>query len=231
MSVGFIILRHVNNDSVNKYWIHCYNCIRRFYPDAQIMIVDDNSNPNYLTNIMLKDTIVIDSEYPGRGEILPYYYYLQHKIADTVMILHDSVFINSPIDFSTDSYKSIWQFEHNWDQIKDESEMIDAFNDENLKSLHRNKAAWKGCFGGMSIITHDYLTKINQRFDISKLLQYVRTRYNRMSLERVIAVLLRMDSEHSCLLGDIHKYCPWGIKFDNYKQYAHLPVIKVWTGR
>jgi hypothetical protein len=32
--------------------------------------------------------------------------------------------------------------------------------------------------------------------------------------------------------GDIHAYCPWGIKFDEgMLRYAHLPVIRVWTGR
>lgn len=231
MSLGFIILRHVNNVNVDKYWIKCYNSIRTFHPDAPIMIIDDNSNPDCLTAITMHNTKLIQSEYPGRGELLPYYYYLQNKISDVVVILHDSVFINRAVDFSTDSYKAIWDFEHNWDQIADETRMIDAFNDKLLKSFYENKAAWKGCFGGMTIITHEYLTKLNQRFDISKLLPYVRTRHNRMSFERVIAVLLRMESEHSCLLGDIHDYYSVGVNFNDYNTYAHLPIIKVRLGR
>jgi len=52
-----------------------------------------------------------------------------------------------------------------------------------------------GCFGGMSIITHDYLKFIHKRYDISKLLNVVLNRYNRMSFERVIGCLLQyMDS-------------------------------------
>ena len=33
------------------------------------------------------------------------------------------------------------------------------------------------------------------------------------------------------MLGDISKYCEWGIKFDDKDNYTHLPIIKVWTGR
>ena len=44
-SLGFIILRHVNSELTNKYWVNCYNCIRRHYPENKILIIDDNSNP------------------------------------------------------------------------------------------------------------------------------------------------------------------------------------------
>ena len=29
--LGFIVLRHVNNELTNKYWIKCVNSIRKFY--------------------------------------------------------------------------------------------------------------------------------------------------------------------------------------------------------
>ena len=43
-SVGFIITRHVNNESVNKVWISCVQQIRKSYPTNKIVIIDDNSN-------------------------------------------------------------------------------------------------------------------------------------------------------------------------------------------
>ena len=49
MSLGFIIIRHVNNDLTNKYWIHCYDCIRTYYPENSIVIIDDNSKQEYIT--------------------------------------------------------------------------------------------------------------------------------------------------------------------------------------
>lgn len=57
------------------------------------MIIDDNSTINTV-NGKLVNTEVIDSEYNGAGEILPYYYFLQHKWADRMIFLHDSMFMN-----------------------------------------------------------------------------------------------------------------------------------------
>ncbi len=229
--VGFIVLRHVNNQETDKYWNLCYDCIRKYYPENLILIIDDNSNYEYITDRPLYKTTTINSEYHGRGELLPYYYFLHNKLFDTAVLLHDSVFINKYIDFNVYKYKLMWDFEHNWDQIEDETIMIDAFNDLELKEFYENKSLWKGCFGGMSIITHDYLSFINSKYDISKLLNYVLTRFNRMSFERVIACLLQINGTKASLLGNIHQYCRVGLTFNYKQQYSHLPVIKVWTGR
>jgi len=229
--VGFIVLRHVNNKLSNQYWIHCIQCIRKFYPENKILIIDDNSNYDFITNIELYNTTVIQSEYPKRGELLPYYYYLSNKLFDVAVIIHDSVFINAHIDFSIDKYKMLWCFEHDWDQIQDEAVMINEINDVGLKQFYENKQLWKGCFGAMSIITHDYLTFINNKYDLSKLLKYVVSRYNRCSFERVIACILQKEQVNEVLFGDIFKYCDYGTPFDRIGRYAHLPMIKCWTGR
>lgn len=228
-SIGFIILRHVNNSITNTYWIYCYDSIRKFYPENKIIIIDDNSNYEFITNKELYNTTIIQSEYPGRGELLPYYYFLNNKLFDTAVIIHDSVFINKQIDFSVDKYKFLWYFEHYCDQIDDERKMIQLFNDKELLHFYENKYLWKGCFGAMTIITHDYLVFINNHYKISKLLDCVLTRYNRMSFERVIAVLLQKHEKMEHLLGTIHEYCQWGTPFDRMDKT--LPIIKVWTGR
>jgi hypothetical protein len=228
---GFIVLRHVNNKLTNKYWIRCVNSIRQYYPENNILIIDDNSNYNFITNEKLYKTTIINSEYHKRGELLPYYYYLHNKLFDVAMIIHDSVLINKYIDINVDKYKLLWEFEHYWDQIEDETIMINIFNDLELKQFYENKNLWKGCFGGMSIITHDYLMHINSKYDISKLLDLVLTRYNRSSFERVIACLLQKEGKKETLLGNIHNYCNWGIHFNKIEEYKYLPLIKFWTGR
>jgi hypothetical protein len=197
------------------------------------MIIDDNSNVNVLEEEqMLYNVVIINSEFRGRGELLPYYYYLSNKLFDKAIIIHDSVFINKYINCDdVEDYKILWNFEHMSDQIKDETNMINLFNDNGLTSFYKNKRLWKGCFGGMSIITHDYLTFINSKYEISKLLNVVLNRYNRCSFERVIACLLQRHVVRESLLGDIHKYCKWGILFAQRDNYKHLPLIKVWTGR
>jgi len=229
--VGFIILRHVNNELTNTYWNHCYDCIRKYYPENQILIIDDNSNRDYIIERDLYKTTIINSEYPGRAELLPYFYYLHNKLFDIAVIIHDSVFINSYIDFSVNKFKLIWDFEHYYDQIEDETKMIKMFHDDDLLRFYENKDLWKGCFGGMSIIKHDYLLYVNNKYDLSKLLECVLTRGNRMSFERVIGCLLKKCEKEETLLGNIHTYCSWGISFQEKDNYHNLPLIKVWSGR
>ena len=238
-SVGFIILRHVTNETTNLYWIHCYHCIRTHYPENKIIIIDDNSNSQFVTNHVIYNTTIIHSEYPGRGELLPYYYYLANKQFDVAVILHDSVFINKPLNVDlqqVNTYKMLWEFEHHWDQIEDETRIIDVFRDAELTELYKQPHLWKGCFGGMSIIAHDFLCYINEQYNLAHLLDVVVNRYNRSSFERVIACLFQKCGPektkiNKTLLGNIHKYCPWGITWHQKEKYAFLPVTKCWTGR
>jgi hypothetical protein len=230
MELGFIILRHVNSSETNVYWIESYESVRKYYPESYILIIDDNSNHEYITNIKLYRTTIVYGEYPGRGELLPYYYYLKYKLFDTAVIIHDSVFLNRYMDFSADKYKIMWDFPHNWDQPEDETKMIKLFEDEELLKFYEDKSLWRGCFGGMSIITHDYLTFVNEKYDISKLLDVVLTRYNRMSFERVIGCLLQKNHKMEVLLGDITQYCISTSYKDKYIN-EHLPIIKVFSGR
>ena len=74
----FIIIRHVNSESSNLYWKHSYSSIRQFYPTTSIIIIDDNSPFKKFGSINLSNCEIINSEYPQRGELLPYYYF--HKL-------------------------------------------------------------------------------------------------------------------------------------------------------
>ena len=231
-TLGFIVLRHVNDAKTNLYWQLSYDCIRKFYPENHIMIVDDNSNQAYITSKELYKTTIIQGEYPGRGELLPFIYHLQNKLFDVAVILHDSVFINTYVDFSVDNYKIIWEFDHTHDQTYYEMNILSVFNDKNLSDFYLNKHLWIGCFGGMCVITHDYLKLINEKYNIHLLINHVTNRYLRCCFERVISVLLQFESRApKSMLGDIHAYIPWGRPFEERDKYSHLPLLKVWTGR
>ena len=78
-TIGFIILRHVNSVETNEYWMYSYDCIRRFYKDNLIVIIDDASDDTFLTHKEMHNTFVLKSEFPKRGELLPYYYYAKYK--------------------------------------------------------------------------------------------------------------------------------------------------------
>jgi hypothetical protein len=231
-TIGFIILRHVNSEKTNMYWQTCYKGIRKIYPENHIIIVDDNSQYEYINHEELYKVKIIQSEYHGRGELLPYYYYLSNKLFDIAFIIHDAVFVQKYLDLYVDKYNFTWDFEHDWDQIEDETKMIKLFNDENLLNFYENKSLWVGCFGAMTTITHDFLTKVNNKYNLELLLDVVRTRYNRCSFERVFACLLQMEAPQTTRFGDIHNYdLPWGTKYEDIHKYPEHPLLKIWTGR
>lgn len=240
MSVGFIILRHVTSVVTNSYWLENYNCIRRLYPDNKIVIIDDNSDDEFISQLTHTNMITIKSEFKGRGELLPYYYFLKYKWFDTAVILHDSVFIKKHIDFNVNNYKFFWDFEHNWDNVDAEKSVMNRLtNNAPLMEFHNNKQLWKGCFGCMAIVKYDFLKKIDDIYTLSNLLNIILTRNDRCNFERVLGCMFQFNSKETVpsVAGNIHAYCAWGY---TYKQYIDnngtynnkdLPIIKVWTGR
>jgi len=236
--IGFIILRNVNSVETNEYWLECYRCIRNHYPENKIVIIDDSSDYNYITDKVLYKTIIINGEYPKRGELLPYYYYLQNKFFETAVILHDSVFVNQYVDFDTKMYKFIWDFSPSkWDKIEEETKILKVFDDNELIKFYQNKKLWRGCFGCMSVINHEILVNVDQKYKIEKLLNLIVTRKNRESLERVLACLFQKCYPEETLLGDINEYClkKMGggkrIFWKDKDKFNHLPLTKIFTGR
>ena len=239
---GFIILRHVDSAKTNEYWQECYHCIRNVYPDTKIVIIDDDSNREFVTNgVSLINTIIIESEFKKRGELLPYYYYLQNKWFENAVIIHDSVFIKSDIilnyiDMKV-SYKFLWHFaSHSWDMDENILPLIRSLdNHANLEDFYHKKI-WNGCFGGMTLINHVFLTYVNNKYHMCNLLDKITIRENRCSFERVIACMFQYENKNMDfgILGDIHQYCKWGYSFEEYMNNSNdstNQVIKVWTGR
>jgi hypothetical protein len=215
-TLGFIILRHVNSKITNMYWQLCYKRIRKFYPNNKIVIIDDNSNYQYVTEIPLINTIIIKSEFPKRGELLPYLYYLKFKYFDTAVILHDSTFINKYINFSADKYKFLWNFDHRWDNPYNELRLLKVFNNPNLINFYKNKKLWTGCFGGMCIIKHEYLILV----DI--LLGNINTYCKWGGGSRGVGL-------ESWLWNN--NVNPKNGNLNQIIKYKNLPIIKIWSGR
>lgn len=239
LSYGFIILRHVRCERTNLYWKYCYECIRKFYKDNHIIIIDDNSNYDFIDlhfQSNLHNTTIIQSRYAKRGELLPYIYFIENRLFDVAMIIHDSVFINKYFDenlFNTETYKILWTFEHNWDDQYNEKRIIGYLeNNSELLELYQNKTLWKGCFGCMSIINHDFLTRLNAKYNLYNIIDHIQSRHHRSCFERIIAVILQKNAPLCDVLGNIHAYVPWGnVVFENINEWNSLPVIKIWTGR
>ena len=238
MSLGFIMLRHVKCKVTNEYWIESYNCLRKFYPNNHIMIIDDNSNYDFITAIILVNTTIIQSEYKQRGELLPYIYYLRYPIFDKAVIIHDSVFFQQYVDFQHENVP-LWYFNRNDILIQNrpkELELLKALNNnEPLLELYNSKL-FNGCFGSMSIINFTFLDKINIKYNLGNLIQHITSRDQRMVLERVIGVIFSYENIKNSVFGDIFSYnC--GYTYDRYlfdKKSCYMPmipVIKIWSGR
>lgn len=250
-SVGFVMLRCVRKPAFAAYYKHSYACIRKYYPDIPLLIVDDHSLPSLIDakfDLAMEYTTIVHSEFPpGCGEALFYYYYLHHHEFDMAILLHDSVFVNRPLNFlgNVKNFKILWTIRKKiGEQPRDQKRIIGSL-DKPARLLHfhdHQRKHWDAAFGGMCVVTHNYLQSIHQEIDIEKLVRSVSTRYHRMSFERVIGCILcfycqdkaKHKDDHVCL-GIIGKYCKWKTKFGSPQMETYvtspMPLIKVWSGR
>lgn len=166
--LGFIIQRHVNNTTSNNYWKQCYSSIRKLYPDDPILIIDDNSNMEYVTDISSDTTevsaslkmtpnsselastplhncnIIYHTTDKGAAELLPYKYFHELKPFKKAVIVHDGIIINSRLDIDMNNdipyVQGFWSFRHCFDN--DIRNHIEEF----IKSFHDSKQGQLGDF-------------------------------------------------------------------------------------
>ena len=255
MTYGFIITRHVNSDLTNKFWNQCVKLIRTHYPFRKIIIIDDDSNYTFVkADHEYKNTAIIQSEYPKRGELLPYIYFLKHQWFDNAIILHDSVFIHQRIPFEKIKFPVMPLWHHNYDQEHlDNLLRISNY----LKNNFHLKQKLQGpginilgmptddkfdlCFGAMTYINLNFLKKIESKYNLSNLINCINCRKDRCGLERIIGLLFFQEFPHlkniGSLFGNINNhYMSFNYNYDQYFQdfqnkRAHEKFVKVWTGR
>jgi FkbM family methyltransferase len=238
-SFGFIILRNVRNERTDKYWQESYNCIRSLYKHNKIVIIDDNSDPNFLASSPDDENLtIINSEYKGRGELLPYIYYIKNKWFDNAIILHDSVFIKSAINLEFKNYKFLWGFHGIGDHHESQELLLNSLENQDELRQFRQNQNWTGCFGCMMIINYSYLLAVHKRFNFFNLLDLIVNRDRRCAFERIIALTMQAYNKtvNDTLLGSIHSYSEWAYTFEEYEKdkrsnQVRLPLIKVWSGR
>jgi hypothetical protein len=215
-SFGFIIIRNVNCSETNKLWIKCYESIRRFY-NNKIIIIDDNSNMEYVTNYNTINTIIIKSEFPKRGEFLPYYYYLKNNLFKRAVVLHDSMEIVKYYDYDNiTKYKNYTRlflfgnasYSHDIEYFKDMCDMIK--NGNLVYKYHLNNIKTLiGCFGVCYVIDWKFLNIIENKYNISNLIKFIDTRPKRKTLERFLSCLFEYERQKSFItcndiFGNIH---------------------------
>lgn len=243
-SYVFVLLRNLRTTRDNDLWITSYNKIRQFYTN-KIVIIDDNSSINTV-NGKLVNTEIITSEWNGAGEILPYYYFLKHRWADTMIFLHDSMFMSRPFSDSEldGAVKFHWSFS-NKDMGGKFPMYLSLLNNSDVLVEYAKGLQWKGCFGGAAMIDLEIVDRLEETYALfSKLVSAIRTRKERELFERILGITLYYEGlveDATCSnFGEITRY-PGAFESDqnNFETAAHrlsqarydTAIIKVWRGR
>jgi hypothetical protein len=235
----FVILRNIQQASDNDLWLAAYHSIRQYYTN-QIIIIDDNSTINTV-NGKLVNTEIIQSEYNGAGELLPYYYFQKNKWADTMIFMHDSMTLHRPFKDSELDHEVVfhWHFtESNDVVIKKSVALLSAITRSSEIADYALSGQWIGCFGGAIIIDANVIDMLEAKYNISKLVMFVRTRKQREIIERIIGILLSYEKKVTSNFGNIMEYpkqfetttLPLAIHNVVQANY-NTAIIKLWRGR
>lgn len=244
-SLVFIILTHVRDEKDQLLHERCYHSVKAFYPDAPIVIIDDNSTIP-VSKKAFPDAKIIRSEYPGAGEILPYTYFLKERWAEKMVFLHDSMFLKRPF-YQEELNNSVcfhWYFEfHNYDDDDMINHLLSHLHDSK-KLIDYNtyhKASWLGCFGCATIIDLTVLDQIENKYSLTgRLKKIIKTRAQRCAFERVLGVILfkekYVNKEKCSNFGSIRFY-PLAfeevdsVTLEKIKSGYSGAILKTWHGR
>jgi hypothetical protein len=247
MNFGFIITRHVKNEKTNKYWNHNIKLLRTYYPNCLIVVIDDNSDYNFIkSEFDYKNIIYIQSEYIGRGELLPYIYYLKNKWFDNAVIIHDSVFFHKTYNFENlnKTFLPLWFFYNNNSEIENILRITNVLTNNipiKRKIINWDKNDWVSCFGVQSYINHEFLKYIDNKYSLTNLIDIVKNRSDRSALERIFGAIFFIETKSiksmfGCIntshkQAELHSY--YFDEYINSFKKGKIPtyVVKVWTGR
>jgi len=194
----------------------------------------------------------IQSEYPGRGEYLAYHYYYYHPWTTKAVMIHDSIFFHSCIPFGKINLPvcPLWHFTADTENVDNSMRIIDGLknggiirkmlkNDQTIKILGKSPE-WNGCFGIQSMITHDCLKHLQNKFNFLNLVNYIHNRADRCCFERIFACMIYSQypvlKKCPSLFGSIFNYLNFGYSYEEYindvnNRNINKPLIKCWTGR
>jgi len=252
---GFIMTRCVRTSTHNELWRENYRCLRRHFPTAPILIIDDYSDLTLVDqNFAMTDAAILYSDLPpGKGEILPYYYFYHRRPFRKAVMLNDGMLLQrrEPLRSAiqeTSDFKYLWHFDgFRENELEEQLYLISALKPEvqgRLRDLRVDLRNWTGCFSSASIMTWDFLDRIHRSYGLLNMVPVIQTRAHRMGLERLMglitadAVGLGLRSKEALsVFGSILGHRKTGsYNWQNYVQdkaggSIAEPMIKIWNGR
>lgn len=254
---GFIMTRCVRSAVHNELWRENYCCLRRHFPTAPILIIDDYSDLTLVDldfTIDRHTTIMYSDLPPGKGEILPYYYFYHRRPFRKAVMLNDGMLLQSrePLWSAiqrTSDYRYLWHFDDFRDNEADEQlYLISTLKPEvqdGLRSLRLRPDEWTGCFSSASIMTWDFLAATHQTYGLLDMVPAIEGRRDRMGLERLMG-LITADAKILSTAFHGHRWSVFGSILEHRKTGAYSwqdyvydkgqggivePMIKIWNGR
>lgn len=223
MTYCFMVLRYVENEYFNNYWIECCKSIRKYYTN-DIIIVDNNSKETYLNQEHNFENLkIIKSKFPQTRLFSPFYEFLKmDKLYDKAVIIHDGIIFNQFVDFSkVNNVKFLWHFEkHTWDNPQLEIKMLKQLhNSDKLINLYNSKSSWVGCLGCMLCLDKNFIQLLEDKYNISVITNFINDQTDAIAFERVIAAIC--FAEYPSLSNDISfegdiKNMVWGYTYAHY---------------
>ena len=205
---GFIITRCVKKEEDNQIWINCYKSIRKFYKE-KIIFITDGSNKKLIKDIPLENVDLIDSEFQGSGEILPYYYFHKLRPFKKAVCMQDSMWFINYFDFKNYELKDIvflWHFGGDNKHFTDKEEELAKLISEDVFNTYKS-SNYIGSWGGTSFLTLKFLDELQNTYNFLKWVDYLnKERTYRHSFERIFGVICSMSSKtlknNPSLFGD-----------------------------
>jgi hypothetical protein len=245
MTHGFIILRHARNEVDDLLGKRCFESIREHHPIEKIIIIDDHSVIKKPTYIDVNTEIIHSELQSGVGELTTWYHVYKYKLFDVACVLHDSMALTEPIDFVCNRNKFLWQFEGYHLLGKHNERFFSSLlrgGKSNWDLMLRDMTRWKGCFGVCGIFEWNTLASLHYVFEIFDIdyLQKIKTRTDRMAIERVFGWCCYSIGYNESIFNDIHYYpmafyeTPNEIALNKMNTDVInkvFPIIKIWRGR
>lgn len=191
---GFVITRYISRPEHDLFWKECYDCIRKFYPNHQILIIDDNSNQNLIDRTKeqtLTNCQIVQSEYHQRGELLAHYYFHKLHPFKKAFYLQDKIFIKKPINFeSTQDVIFLMHFKNIHENKTLERKLITDLKDGEYIGKFYDEGNWYGCCGTCAVVSWDFLDMLNKKHNFFEImLQSINCRNQRLYFERAFGCL------------------------------------------
>jgi hypothetical protein len=254
---GFIMTRCVRLPVHNELWRENYRCLRRHFPTTPILIIDDYSDLTLVDQHfpMTNAAILYSDLPPGKGEILPYYYFYHRRPFRKAVMLNDGMLLQrreplwSAIQHTSD-FTCLWNFDEFRDnELEEQLHLISALKADiqgRLRALRLDMNRWTGCFSSASIMSWEFVARIHKAYGLLDMVSAIQTRADRMGLERVLGLIAADShgtsarSQHEdtiSVFGSIIQHRKTGsYSWQDYMQDKARgsitePIIKIWNGR